>query len=63
MPLTVVRYREPTAQPHAVVEVENPREAILILRNWQRAYPGEVIVLLDEWRQAVAFACQMAPRA
>jgi len=63
MTLTVVRYRETPTQPHAVVEVATPREAVSLLRTWQRTYPGEVIVLLDEWRQAVAIARQLVPRA
>lgn len=54
MSLTVVRYGESPALPKAEVEVSSPQDAVTLLRAWQRAYPNDSGLLLDDERQPIA---------
>jgi hypothetical protein len=54
MGLTVVRYRGSPVNPHAEVEVSSPLDAVTLLRAWQRAYPNDCGMLLDDQRQPIA---------
>lgn len=60
MGLTVVRYRESPVLPYAEARVNSPQEALSLLRTWQRAYPHDTSLLLDEHRQAIATARRWA---
>jgi hypothetical protein len=54
VPLTVVRYRTSPTAPQAEIDVNSPEEAVLLLRQWQRRYPRDRGLLLDEQRQPIA---------
>jgi len=54
MGLTVVRYGDSPTLPKAEVEVSSPQDAVTLLRAWQRAFPNDSALLLDDQRQPIA---------
>ena len=54
MSLTVLRYREAPINPGDVVQVNTPQAAISQLRDWQRRFPNDRGMVLDEWQQPIA---------